>query len=230
MLLIHGTVQPRQINDGNRTTLTSSSKGKLFHLITYALSGAFTTSYSSLLSTAIISSLSTVHCRYFGKMTDGIGLSHIDSNGQSRMVDVGKKEITMREASAQAIVHVGPEVAALIHDNQMKKGDVLAVARLAGIMAAKRTAELIPLCHNIVLSSIDVKAQLDLSNSTIVLVSTVSSLGQTGVEMESLTAVTVAALTVYDMCKAVTHNISIEEVILLRKTGGKSVDYNRRID
>lgn len=229
MLLIHGTVELRQKNDGNRATMAFSSRAKSFHLLTYAIAGTFLTSYSSS-SSAIISGLSSTHCRFYGKMTDGKELSHTDGKGKSHMVDVGQKKITIREASAQAIVHVGPEVAALIHDNQMKKGDVLAVARLAGIMAAKRTADLIPLCHNIVLSSIDVKAQLDLSNSNVILVSTVSSVGQTGVEMESLTAVTVAALTVYDMCKAVTHNISIGEVILLRKTGGKNADYNRSVN
>lgn len=167
--------------------------------------------------------------RYFSQTTDK-ELSHVDVDGQLHMVDVSRKQSSTREASGRAIVDVGAEVATLIHRNEVKKGDVLAVARLAGIMAAKRTSELIPLCHNIVLSGIDVSAQLNLSDNSVVLVSNVRCLGQTGVEMEALTAVTMAALTVYDMCKAIHHGISIREVHLLRKTGGKSSDYRRDDD
>lgn len=181
-------------------------------------------SFIFLSSTSSLYALDLRRC--FSRRSDK-ELSHVDGSGQSRMVDVGQKKPSVREASAKAIVHVGPEVASLINKNEVKKGDVLAVARLAGIMAAKRTSDLIPLCHNIVLSCIDVNAQLDSNNCDVVLISNVRCVGQTGVEMEALTAATVAALTIYDMCKAITHDISIREVHLLKKTGGKSSDYIR---
>lgn len=137
------------------------------------------------------------------------------------MVDVGAKTTTKRQASAYAEVHVGKEIIKLIQENNMKKGDVLSVAKLAGIMAAKKTSELIPLCHNIVLSFADVTLEIDQQDSCVQITSQVSCQAQTGVEMEALTAVTVAALTVYDMCKAVSHNIRITDVKLIEKTGGK---------
>lgn len=141
------------------------------------------------------------------------------------MVDVGDKFETSRSATASATVVVGDRIAELIAQNSMKKGDVLSVARLAGICAAKKTSDLIPLCHNIALTFIDVKAVLNREAGLVHLKSVVRCNGKTGVEMEALTAVSVAALTVYDMCKAVSHNIRITDIRLLEKTGGKSGDY-----
>lgn len=137
------------------------------------------------------------------------------------MVDVGGKNSTKRYASAFAEVHVGCEIVKLIHENAMKKGDVLSVAKLAGIMAAKKTSDLIPLCHNIGLSFVDVTLEINPVTNCIQITSDVHCLAKTGVEMEALTAVTVAALTVYDMCKAVSHEMRIQNVRLIKKTGGK---------
>lgn len=142
------------------------------------------------------------------------------------MVDVGAKPSTTRLARAEAIVQVGEKLTQLIADNQVAKGDVLTVAQIAGIMGAKRTAELIPLCHNISLSSVKVQATLLKTEQSVRLEATVRCSGQTGVEMEALTAVSVAALTVYDMCKAVSHDICITNVRLLSKSGGKR-DFQR---
>lgn len=152
-------------------------------------------------------------------------LTHVDGQGKATMVDVSAKDVTKREAVASATVEVGAEIAKLIAENNIKKGDVLTVAQIAGILAAKRTSELIPLCHNIALSSVKVQATLDQQRQAVQLQAKVCCSAQTGVEMESLTAVTIAALTVYDMCKAISHDIRITNVKLLKKTGGKS-DYN----
>lgn len=146
-------------------------------------------------------------------------LTHVDQYGKATMVDVSEKQPTNREATARAIVDVGPRIAQLIEANSMSKGDVLTVAQIAGIVGAKRTSELIPLCHNIALSSVKVNATLD--GNQVLLIATVRCSGQTGVEMEALTAVAVAALTVYDMCKAVSHDIAIKDIRLWSKTGGK---------
>ncbi|XP_076067048.1 molybdenum cofactor biosynthesis protein 1-like isoform X6 [Oratosquilla oratoria] len=150
-------------------------------------------------------------------------LSHIDVEGNARMVDVGGKNVVQRKASAVALVNLGRETFELVKENKMKKGDVLGVARISGIMAAKRTWELIPLCHPLALDHVDVSAKLieENGNYLVELVSTASTQGRTGVEMEAMTAVTVAALTVYDMCKAVSHDITISKVQLLSKEGGK---------
>src|SRR5438552_8023240 len=129
-------------------------------------------------------------------------LTHFDEHGRSRMVDVGGKEITARMARAETLVHMQPGTSALIRDRKVAKGDVFEVARLAGIMATKRTAELIPLCHPLGLDSVDVDLQV-VDDTTVRIEATVRVQGRTGVEMEALTAVTIAALTVYDMCKAV---------------------------
>lgn len=149
-------------------------------------------------------------------------LTHIDKQGKAKMVDVNHKESTKRIASATATVLVGPEIFKLIKKNEIKKGDVLSVAQLAGIIAAKRTSEIIPLCHNIPLSSVDVKVKLSSLKHEINIFTTVSCDAKTGVEMEALVAATTAALTIYDMCKAVSHNIIIKDIMLLEKTGGKS--------
>lgn len=153
-------------------------------------------------------------------------LTHVDGQGKAQMVDVGAKPSTTRLARAEATVQVGEKLTQLIADNQVAKGDVLTVAQIAGIMGAKRTAELIPLCHNISLSSVKVQATLLKTEQSVRLEATVRCSGQTGVEMEALTAVSVAALTVYDMCKAVSHDICITNVRLLSKSGGKR-DFQR---
>lgn len=153
-------------------------------------------------------------------------LSHVTDSGEAKMVDVGAKYPTKRYASAYAEVHVGNEIIKLIHENNMKKGDVLSVAKLAGIMAAKKTSDLIPLCHNIALAFSDVSLVTNCDTGCIQITSNISCHAKTGVEMEALTAVAVAALTVYDMCKAISHDISIQNVRLIKKTGGKK-DYYR---
>jgi cyclic pyranopterin phosphate synthase len=149
-------------------------------------------------------------------------LTHFDEIGRSRMVDVTSKSETVREAIAKGSVYAKPETLRLIEDKQVAKGDVLEVARLAGIMAAKRTGDLIPLCHPIPITSIEVDLSIIHSEARIGISSRVQTVGRTGVEMEALTAVCVAALTVYDMCKNVDRGITISEIRLIKKSGGKS--------
>uniref|UniRef100_T1J5S9 cyclic pyranopterin monophosphate synthase n=1 Tax=Strigamia maritima TaxID=126957 RepID=T1J5S9_STRMM len=154
-------------------------------------------------------------------------LTHIDAQGKMKMVDVSDKPVTTRTATAQAIVHLGHDLFQLVSNNEMKKGDVLATAQLAGIMAAKETSRLIPLCHNIPLNKVNVTCKLIPESAQLVINSTVKCDGKTGVEMEALTAVSVAALTVYDMCKGTNKSIEISDIKLLTKTGGKSGDFSR---
>lgn len=154
-------------------------------------------------------------------------LSHIDESGNAKMVDVGQKQITQREAVAYGEVAMSAETFALIANKGHKKGDVLAVARIAGIQAAKSCSSLIPLCHPLMLTSIDVDFDLESKSNTVKLMSRCKVNGQTGVEMEALTAVSVAALTIYDMCKAVDKGMIIAEIKLLEKSGGKSGHYFR---
>jgi cyclic pyranopterin phosphate synthase len=149
-------------------------------------------------------------------------LSHVDARGRARMVDVGAKGDSMREATARGRIVMRPETLALIASGGVAKGDVLTVAQVAGIMAAKRTHELVPMCHPLLLTGIDVRLTPDEARSAVEIEATVRTTGKTGVEMEALTAVSVAALTVYDMCKAVDRGMRIERVRLVRKTGGKS--------
>ena len=144
------------------------------------------------------------------------------------MVDIAEKHVTSRTAMARAVVLLGPQILKLIEENDMKKGDVLITAQLAGIIAAKRTAELIPLCHNIPLSHVDVDVKLDRVHHSVTITSTARCEGKTGVEMEALTAASIAALTVYDMCKAISHDIVISEIKLIRKTGGTRGDFERK--
>ena len=151
-------------------------------------------------------------------------LTHIDDEGRARMVDVGDKPVTDREATAKGHVTIQPETLRLIKEGLMKKGDVLTIAQLAGIMGAKRTSELIPLCHPLPLNQVSVDFELDESNSRIEITASARTSSKTGVEMEALTAVSVAALTVYDMCKAVDRGIRIENIRLVRKRGGQSGD------
>ncbi|KAH8379677.1 hypothetical protein KR009_006481 [Drosophila setifemur] len=153
-------------------------------------------------------------------------LTHVNAQGKAQMVDVGDKASSTRLARAEATVQVGEKLTRLIAANEIAKGDVLTVAQLAGILGAKRTSDLIPLCHNISLSSVKVKATLHESSQSVRLDASVRCSGQTGVEMEALTAVSIAALTVYDMCKAVSHDICITNIRLLSKSGGKR-DFQR---
>ncbi|XP_030355029.1 molybdenum cofactor biosynthesis protein 1 isoform X2 [Strigops habroptila] len=154
-------------------------------------------------------------------------LTHTDEEGRAAMVDVGGKPDSRRSAVAVAVVRLGEKAFGMVRQNQMKKGDVLAVAQIAGIQGAKLTSQLIPLCHNIPLNHVEVSLSLDEDRCAVVIHSSCQTWGRTGVEMEALTAASLAALTVYDMCKAVTHDIVIEEVKLLSKTGGQRGDFSR---
>jgi len=156
--------------------------------------------------------------------------THVDKNGRVRMVDVTQKKASLRQAEAQAVVCMQPETLERITQHQVKKGNVLETARIAGIMAAKNTAALIPMCHPLNITHAKIDFFPDLQASTIRIQSAISLVGQTGVEMEALTAVSVAALTVYDMCKSFDKNISISNVWLQRKSGGKSGDFVRERD
>ncbi len=149
-------------------------------------------------------------------------LSHIDAEGRAHMVDVTAKDDTTRVATARGRVLMQPETLALILAGEISKGNVLTVAQIAGVMAAKRTHELIPLCHPLLLGGIEVELQPNQSDSSIEIAATVKTTGKTGVEMEALTAVTVAGLTIYDMCKAVDRGMRISDVRLAHKSGGKS--------
>ncbi len=149
-------------------------------------------------------------------------LTHINDKGHAQMVDVSDKSNTVREASARAVVHMKNETLGLIVSGSHKKGDVLAVARIAGIQAAKKCWELIPLCHPLMLSKVTVELSPNKENSTIEIIAKAKLEGKTGVEMEALTAASVAALTIYDMCKAVDRFMRIDNVQLLEKKGGKS--------
>jgi cyclic pyranopterin monophosphate synthase len=155
-------------------------------------------------------------------------LTHLDRRGRARMVDVSAKAVTRREAVARGEVEMRAETLALIAAGALPKGDVLGVARLAGIMAAKRTADLVPLCHPLPLSHVDVRLTPDRARSRIVIESRVTVDARTGVEMEALTAVAVAGLTLYDMCKAVDREMTIGAIRLVRKSGGRSGTFVRR--
>jgi cyclic pyranopterin phosphate synthase len=155
-------------------------------------------------------------------------LNHLDSRGQARMVDVGSKDSTNRTAVARGSIVMRKETLRLVREGRIPKGDVLAVARVAGIMGAKRTPELIPLCHPISLVSVNVEIKPVVSRSRIDITATVSCFGQTGVEMEALTAVSSAALAIYDMCKAVDREMSITDLRLIEKKGGRSGHYKRK--
>jgi cyclic pyranopterin phosphate synthase len=155
-------------------------------------------------------------------------LTHIDESGQAKMVDVGHKEDTERVATARGAVYMSAATVALIVAGDMKKGDVLSVAQLAGVMAAKKTSGLIPLCHPLLLSHIDVVCTPNEAEGRVDIESTVRLKGKTGVEMEALTAVTVAALTIYDMAKAVDRAMRIGDVRLVYKSGGRSGTYDVR--
>ena len=154
------------------------------------------------------------------------GFTHFDAAGSARMVDVGAKPVTDREATAAARVVMRPETLRMIVAGEARKGDVLGVARLAGIMGAKRTADLIPLCHPLPISAVSVDLAPE-GEDAVAITATVRTTGRTGVEMEALTAASVAALTVYDMCKAVDRGMRIEALRLIAKSGGKSGDFRQ---
>ncbi len=153
--------------------------------------------------------------------------THLDANGQLRMVDVGDKPETERRATAACRIVVGPKVFPLLESGRLPKGDVWAAARLAGIMAAKNTWQLIPLCHSLPLSGVEVDFALEPRERAVLIEARVRTLARTGVEMEALTAAAVAALTIYDMCKAVDRGLTIGELQLLEKSGGASGHYRR---
>jgi cyclic pyranopterin phosphate synthase len=157
--------------------------------------------------------------------SDKNALTHFDTAGNARMVDVGEKEITRRSATASCRITMQPETATLIREGRASKGDVLGVARVAGIMAAKKTHELIPMCHPLLLTKVEVN--FDLDETGVEISALVENRGQTGVEMEALTAASVAALTIYDMVKAVDRGMTIESIQLEKKSGGRSGDFSR---
>ena len=154
-------------------------------------------------------------------------LSHVDSAGQASMVDVGAKALTDRVARARGSIRMSPETLAAIQANTLKKGDVLAVARVAGILAAKRTPDLIPLCHPIPLTDVQVELRPDESLPGIIAEATARATWKTGVEMEALTAVTVSLLTIYDMVKSLDRGMELNDISLLQKSGGKLGDWSR---
>ncbi len=155
------------------------------------------------------------------------GLTHVDGSGRARMVDVGEKPVTRRIAVARGAVRMRPATAAKIAANAIAKGDVLATARIAGVMAAKRTGELIPLCHPLPLDFVDVRLDVDAKRGAVAIEAEAHVTARTGIEMEALAAVSVAALTIYDMCKAIDRGMTIEDVCLVRKSGGRSGDWVR---
>ncbi len=159
-------------------------------------------------------------------MTDN--LTHFNASGEAHMVDVSEKNITKRQAVAEGLIVMQPDTLKLIQKGDHKKGDVLGIARVAGIMGAKRTADLVPLCHPLALTHVDIVLSCDESLSGVHCKVTVECKGNTGVEMEALTAVQVTLLTIYDMCKAVDRGMHMENIGLLKKSGGKSGDWSRR--
>lgn len=155
-------------------------------------------------------------------------LTHLNEEGRAKMVDVSAKDDTLRQAIARGEVHMKPDTLQLIKNGGVKKGDVLAVAQVAAVMAAKRTSDIIPMCHPLLLTGVDVKFRLDEKESKVLIEATVRLTGKTGVEMEALTAVSAAALTIYDMCKAVDRSMAIEHIRLVAKSGGKSGEFLRQ--
>ncbi len=154
-------------------------------------------------------------------------LTHFDDEGKARMVDVSEKPLTKREAIAVGSVYMKPETIKLIKDRRISKGDVLGVARVAGIMAAKKTSEMIPMCHPLNITSVGIDFDIDEDKNKVDIKTTVRIVGQTGVEMEALTATSAAALTIYDMCKAVDKEMVISGIMLMEKRGGKSGEFRR---
>lgn len=154
------------------------------------------------------------------------GLNHFDEKGNAVMVDVSEKSETKRVAVAKGSIKVSKEIMNLIKTGNIKKGDVLGVSRVAGIMASKQTSNLIPMCHPLMINGVNIDFELDEENSRVIIYGSVKTTGKTGVEMEALTAVSVAALTIYDMCKAVDKRMVIENIHLVSKTGGKNGEFH----
>ena len=154
-------------------------------------------------------------------------LTHLDETGAARMVDVGEKAVTRRTACAQSVITMKPETLRMICEDRAPKGDVFACARIAGIMAAKKTSELIPMCHTLLISKCEIAYEILEDTLEILARCTVKVAGKTGVEMEALTAASIAALTIYDMCKAVDRDMRIDRTLLLHKDGGRSGEYSR---
>lgn len=155
-----------------------------------------------------------------------MGFTHFDEDGNAIMVDVSDKDITKRTAYARGTIQVNQEIIKHIKNNTVEKGDVLGVARIAGIMAAKKTSDMIPLCHILMITNVTVDFEIDEENNQIHAYATVKCKGKTGVEMEALHAVSVTLLTIYDMCKAISKEMEIEDIHLIKKTGGKSGEFN----
>ena len=163
-------------------------------------------------------------------MTDAPTLTHIDDHGHARMVDISAKSATARTAVAMGRVRVGAEALQLVRENAIRKGDVLAVAQVAGVLGAKQASRLLPLCHDVLLQNVELELAINEDENAIDVRAITKTVGPTGVEMEALTAVSIAALTIYDMCKSVTKDIEIEGIRLLAKSGGRSGDYRRQPD
>jgi len=155
-------------------------------------------------------------------------LTHINEQGRAKMVDVSSKEETLREAAAYGCVYMKSETLQRIKEGTFKKGDVLSVAQVAGIMASKKTSDIIPMCHPIIISGCDINFNLNFDENKVEITSTVKTTGQTGVEMEALTAVAAAGLTIYDMCKAIDREMIVSDVMLMKKSGGKSGTFERK--
>lgn len=155
-------------------------------------------------------------------------LTHINSQGRAKMVDVSDKAETDREAVAKGFIYMKKETLNRIYEGTVKKGDVLSVAQVAGIMGAKKTSDIIPMCHPIMITGCDISFELNLEQSRIEIIASAKTKGQTGIEMESLTAVSIAALTIYDMCKAIDKEMIISDIMLMRKSGGKSGLFERK--
>ncbi|MCG8538570.1 MAG: cyclic pyranopterin monophosphate synthase MoaC [Clostridia bacterium] len=156
--------------------------------------------------------------------------THFNEGGRAKMVEVGDKDDTKRIAVARGSIKMDLKTLRMIVEGPMKKGDVLSVAQIAGIMGAKKTSDVIPMCHNIFITGSDIKFEIDEENSSIHIESEIRTIGKTGVEMEALSAVSIAALTIYDMCKAVDKDMVIENIRLIKKTGGKSGEYLRKVE
>ena len=154
-------------------------------------------------------------------------LTHINDQGRAKMVDVSSKDETLREAVAYGCVYMKRETLEKIKEGTIKKGDVLSVAQVAGIMASKKTSDIIPMCHPLMISGCDINFNLNFDDNKVEITSTVKTRGQTGVEMEALTAVAAAGLTIYDMCKAIDREMIISDIMLMKKSGGKSGTFER---
>lgn len=154
-------------------------------------------------------------------------LSHINAEGRARMVDISQKEPTFREAVARGYIYMKGETLEKIQEGTIKKGDVLSVAQVGGIMGAKRTSDIIPMCHPVMMSACDISFNLDFESNRVEITATAKVFGQTGIEMEALTGVSIAALTIYDMCKAIDREMVISDIKLIKKSGGKSGLFER---